>query len=349
MEGQLNRFDQAIARLDDAKNEPLRWRFGEALRRHAATTVGSHFLLETLAEPERKPVLATWNAHLHQFRELLRSPDQAPIKAAQDLRCGSKDAGKKLTEFFAEVVAVAHLQSLGYGDFSIVLPTDRPMPDFMACFKGQRAAIEVKNLEEPADILRTVAVRHWREITEAHPDRYRFRAVLRHQRCRKLTEAAQQRLCNLLTQLPDIKTYPYTETLDGGIKIEIERPNVGPALSTEAAILNHLSSKKSQLVIVTGFSADDLSTHINDVQALFLKSLRIVVGATPKFFSKSYGPEHRNVITLRWTPPEFIYDPEMLAYTNEQIEKLFDAFSLQLTPVIFCDPALPLPLLKQYT
>jgi hypothetical protein len=203
--------------------------------------------------------------------------------------------------------------------------------------------------KEPADILRTVAARHWREITEAYPDRYGFRAVLRHQRCGKLTEAAQQRLCNILTQLPDIKRCPYTETLDGGIKIEIERPNDGPALSTEAAMLNHLSTKKSQLVIVSGFSADDLSTDINDVQALFLKSLRIVVGATPKFFSKSYSPEHRNVIALHWTPPEFIYDPEMLAYTNEQIEKLFDAFSLQLTPVIFCDRALPLPLLKQYT
>ena len=58
------------------------------------------------------------------------------------------------------------------------------------------------------------------------------------------------------------------------------------------------SDKKSHLTIVTGFSVDDLSPDINDVQALFLKSLRIVAVATPKFFSKSYTPECRNIIAL---------------------------------------------------
>jgi hypothetical protein len=92
-----------------------------------------------------------------------------------------------------------------------------------------------------------------------------------------------------------------------------------------------------------------LSTGIDEVQALFLKSLRVVAHATPKFFSESYRPEHRNVVALHCNPPEFMYNPEMLTHTNEQIENLFEAFSLQLTPVIFCDPPLPSPLLKQCT
>jgi hypothetical protein len=103
-------------------------------------------------------------------------------------------------------------------------------------------------------------------------------------------------------------------------------------------------------VVVTGFGADDsLGGGIDEVQALFPKSLRIVADATPKFFSHSYSAAHRNVIALHWSPPEWAYDPEMLTYTNEQIEKLFEAFSLQLTPILFCDPAIPWPLLKQYT
>src|SRR5207245_1801357 len=159
-------FDKAMAALGDPKNEPLRWLLSSALRQHAETTLGSHFLLETLAAPARRHVLAGWNARLHQFRELLQNPDQAPIKAAADLRCGPRDAGKKLGDFLAEVMAVAHLQSLGYEDFSIVLPGDQPLPDFMASFRGQPAAVEVKNLQEPADILRNVAARHWKEISE---------------------------------------------------------------------------------------------------------------------------------------------------------------------------------------
>lgn len=346
----LNRFDRAIALLDDPKNEPLRWLFGDALRQHAITAVGSHFLLDTLAEPTRKPVVAGWNARLHQFREFLNNPDQAPIKAAADLRCGPRDAEKKITDFFAEITAVAHLQSLGYSDFSIVLAGDEPLPDFMACFEGQRAAIEVKNLQEPADILRTVATKHWKKISEAEPDRYGFRAVLRHQHCAKLTAAAQIRLCNILTQLPDITKAPYAATLDGGIEIRIERPSNVSVPSTEDVMLNRLgSSKKSQLVIVTGFGVGDLSTDISEVQALFLKALRIVADATPKFFSKTYSPAHRNVIALHWNPPNLAYDPEMLAYMNRQIEKLFEAFDLQLTPVLFCGQAVKVPTLGQYT
>jgi hypothetical protein len=181
-------------------------------------------------------------------------------------------------------------------------------------------------------------------------DRYGFRVVLRHQRCGRLTAAAQKRLCNILSQLPDIKTYPYKDTLDGGIAVQIELLGNCTLPAGEAAMLDHLTAgKKSQLIVVTGVTANDLNTGIDQVQALFLKSLRIVAEATPKFFSESYSPDHRNVIALHWNPPEFMYDPEILAYTNQQIEKLFDSFSLQLTPIIFCDPAPPLPLLKKYT
>jgi hypothetical protein len=278
------------------------------------------------------------------------NPDQAPIKATAELSCNHKGAQEKLEDFLAEIMAVAHLHSVGYRDFDVVLAQNQPLPDFMARFEDRLAAIEVKNLHEPADILRNIAVRHWKEITEAQPERYGFRVVLRHQRCGRLTTAAQQRLCNILTQTPDIRNFPHTETLDGGIAIRVERPENRTTPTVETAVLDHLAAgRKSQLVVVTAVNANDLSTGTDEVQALFLKTLRVVATATPKFFKYSYTPKHRNVIALHWNPPEFMYSPEMLAYTSEQIEKLFEAFSLQLTPIIFCDPALPWPLLKQYT
>src|SRR5437763_1677954 len=159
------RFAKAIAALDDSKNEPLRWLLGDALRQHAATTIGTHFLVETLTEPVRGPLLAAWNARLHQLRELLRNPDQAPIKATADLRCDPKDAQRKLGDFLAEVMAAVHLHSLGYTDFNVVLAMgNKPMPDFRASFEGQPVAVEVKNLQEPADVLRNVATKHWKQI-----------------------------------------------------------------------------------------------------------------------------------------------------------------------------------------
>jgi hypothetical protein len=349
-EPSAKRFAKAFAALDDPRNEPLKWLLGDVLHQHAATTIGPHFLLETLTEAVRSPVLVAWNARLHQFRELLRNPDRAPAKARADVLCGPNDAQRKLGDFLAEIMAAVHLYSLGYSDFSVVLAGDKKMPDFTASFEGQPAAVEVKNLQEPADILRNVAAKQWKEITEAQPDRYRFRVILRHERCGRLTAAAQQRLCNILTQLPQIKRYPYKDIIDGGVAIQIELSENGTLPASEAAMLDHLAAgKESQLVVVTGVSANDLSTGIDEVQALFLKSLRVVAEATPKFFSESYRPEHRNLIALHWNPPEFIYNPEMLTYTNQEIEKLFEAFSLQLTPVIFCDPALPWLLLKQYT
>ena len=349
-----HRFDGGIAALADPKNEPLRWLLEDTLRQHAATAVGSHFLLEALADPIRKPSLAAWNARLHQFRDLLRNPDDARTKAAAELQCGPQDAEAKLMNFVAEAMAVVHLHSMGYMDFEVVQPSRQarrqPSPDFTASFQGQRAAIEVKNLQEPDDILRTVAVSHWKKLAEADPERYGFRVFLRHRRCGKLTEPAQQRLRNILEQLPETKTSPYRVTLDGGIDITIERPNLGPPSPGEqAALANLTSGKKSQLVIVTSFHVGDLSTSINELQALFLKSMRVIVEATPKFYSTSYNPGHRNVIALHWNPPEPMFDPEMLTHTSERIEKLFRAFTLQLTPVIFCAPDLPWALIRQYT
>ena len=346
----MGRFDAGLEALADPKNEPVRWLLGAALQQQAANTTSSHFLLQLLAEQPRRSALVGWNAQIHQFRKLLINPDEAPRKALLDLKCGKEDAEEKLRSFMAEVQAAIHLSSLGYEAFEVVTASSQPGPDFNAQFEGKPAKIEVKNLQEPGDIIRTVAANHWKKLGKTDPQRYNFRLALRHGHRGSLSEAAQKRLCNLLDQLPDIKTNPFEETLDGDVKIRLEKLN-DPAIQRsqgEQEMLQSLSSNSNQMVIVSAVTLANLSPEISEIQSLFLKAIKPIVGALPKFFGDSYLPDVVNVIALRWEPPDIVYSPEMLAYTQEKIEKLFEEFNLQLRPVIFCDPEIPWDLLKQY-
>jgi hypothetical protein len=92
----------------------------------------------------------------------------------------------------------------------------------MADFNGQVAAIEVKNLQPPADRIQTVVSAHWKKIREKSPDRYGLDVILRHNHFGELKAAAQQRLRTILDLLPDIRNYPFQETLEGGVKIRID-------------------------------------------------------------------------------------------------------------------------------
>ena len=125
-------------------------------------------------------MLAGWNARIHQFRDLLVNPDQALKKAETDLKCGETDAAEKLIAFMAEIMAPVHLAALGYEGFKVLTATGKRTPDFEAQRKGKEARIEVKNLREPKDRVRTVAANDWKSLVEKDPKRYCFRVLLRH-------------------------------------------------------------------------------------------------------------------------------------------------------------------------
>src|SRR5689334_25322793 len=170
---------RALEVLELPKNEPLRWLLGGALHQHAEMN-GRHFLLEALAS-ERTGTLMAWNADIHEFRALLENPETAPQKAEQDLRSGGSDAEDKLLSVAAEIMAVIKLSRMGYKRFRVLLPSQLPTPDFEAEDPGGKlTSIEVKNLREPEDIVRTVAFTHWKKKSAAAPDRYNFKAVLSH-------------------------------------------------------------------------------------------------------------------------------------------------------------------------
>jgi hypothetical protein len=120
-------------------------------------------------------------------------------------------------------LAVIHLGTLGYRDFRILNRGKGQTPDFAARLDDKEARIEVKNLREPKDIVRTVASSEWKRLVKSSPQKYNFGVMLRHSHRGQLSLAAQTRLCTLLNQLPKSKRNPIDEVLDGGVEIRIER------------------------------------------------------------------------------------------------------------------------------
>jgi hypothetical protein len=342
---------KALVALDAPNNEPLRWLMGNALREQTGWPSSPHFLLTALSRP-RTGTLVGWNAWIAEFRSLLINPELAPPKATDDLRSGGAEVEDKLRAVAAEVQATIELKNRGFSDFSVVAPSDTPKPDFEAMFEGKKARIEVKNLREPMDHLQAVATDEWARRRKLSPERYGFNARLRHSHRGTLSDAAESRLRNILAQFPD-KKGPSIETLDGDIDIRLERiTDLGdtPEAWMHRQILQ--PDDTGRIIVVSTIREKHLESNITELQALFLKASRTIVSAQPKFFSKrTRAPDEQlNVIALRWESPDIFFDPQMLKWAENRIEKLYEDFGLQLKVVIFAGngPEMPWELLNRY-
>jgi hypothetical protein len=351
----MTQFDRALDALQDPKNEPLEWLLGKALRAQAGvgTAASGHLLLDALGQAARSRIVVSWNAIIHQFRELLADPQTAPPKAELDLKGTAGKAEERLFSFMAEMQAVIHLHSLGYEDFKMRIPKNGKMPDLEARLNGDDVRIEVKNLQEPDDIVRTVARDRWRAVSAADPKRYSFRAVLRHGHRGPITEPARSRLRNIIDQLPDLTDNPFEATLDGDVKISIEKfgDPARPLNPGEQWLLDEMNPdrKPGQMVVVQGFGVDDFAPDVTEGQRLFVKVLRASVTALSQLIADDFHRAHLSVIALRWEPPVPIYDPTMISRTEQKLEALFQDFGFRVKPVIFLDPRIPLDLIKQYS
>src|SRR5713226_1622780 len=213
---------RALQALEEPKNEPIRWLLGRALKQHAEISEGSHFLLDALASP-RIGTLVGWNADIHQYRAVLENPEVAPQKAEEDLRSSGSDAEDKLRSVVAEVMAVIKLSRMGYKRFLVLRAAQLPTPDFEAeDFEGKPTRIEVKNLREPEDIVRTVAAAQWKNRSAANPDRFNFKAVVTHSHRGSLTSAAMNGIRSMIDILPDARN-PIDEVLDGCVHLRVEK------------------------------------------------------------------------------------------------------------------------------
>ncbi len=98
---------------------------------------------------------------------------------------------------------------------------------------------------------------------------------------------------------------------------------------------------------MTGIGPDNLKFNLGEFQALFLKALRVIAVATPKFFSKGVDRVPHNVIALHWEVPDAIVDSELPDIISKEVEALLSNFSLQLKIVMFWqEPEVPLKVLR---
>ena len=347
-----NPREKALEALDQEKNEPIRWLLGRALKQHAEVSAAPHFLLDALAGT-RTGTLVAWNADIEQYRAALENPELAPKKAEADLRSDGIDAEDKLRAVVAEIMAVITLSRAGYRQFRVLLPQESSTADFEAVdAAGKLVRIEVKNLREPDDIVRTVAVAHWKKRSAAKPGKYNFKAVLSHSHRGSLTASAKKRICSIIDSLPDARK-PIDEVLDGGVHIRVEKAaqfasRVG---QRDSFFLDMSGRDKPGILVVSGITSENLVTQISEVQSLFLKALRRVFESVPKFFGDTFTNEQPgiNVMALRWEPPDFLVSEEMMQFVATKIENLFADFQLPLKVVIFVDPEIGWELIKRYS
>ena len=342
--------DQALAFLAHEDNEPLNWLLGDFLRAQGDAPGAPHFLLRLLASTSRD-ALRRLNWWIGECRKLLTNPDVFREKVQSDIKAGKGDAEIKTKAVLAEVFSVLRLAKIGYRNFEAVLPTHRASPDFLAELDGRKARIEVKNLNEPEDWISKAASDRWNERSHQEPDRYKFRAVLRHNHRGSASDAAVTRLKTIVDQLPDINT-PFEEVLDGGIHVRFEKLalTTTPEGFLEQKIRErHLAGPQisGYLTVITGIGTDNMQFDVGGFQALFLKALRVIAEATPKFFSKGVEKAPINVMVLDWEPPDFLVDEGVPEQIEKAVEELFAKFGLDLKILIFWqEPEVPLKVLK---
>lgn len=340
----------AMAALEEAKNEPLRWLLGNALREQAEATVRPNSLLTRLSQPRGGPLIAL-NAWIDEFRQLLTNPTEAPDKAARDLRHNEKKKGDfdaKLGGIVAEIQSAIKLSKQGFSQFTVIIPPEgqsAKTSDFEALFEGRRARIEIKNLQRPQDDVQAIATSAWSEQRDKYPKRFAFNTVLRYRDRGTISPEAEARLRTIIAQFPD-KKEPVYETLDGGVEIRLERLESDGNSAPDAWLYSRIlkDAGVGRIVISSSFGTQDLEINLTEMQALFVKLMLTVVEAQKKFFGrKKQEPAVLNVLAIRWENPGLLYSPEPLEWLGNRIEQLYAELELQMKVMIFCEDASLLP------
>src|SRR5258708_14658954 len=345
----MARYDKALESLVLPENASINWLLGSILTK-AAKENTSHFFLDSL-EKAHTPDIVSWNDWITEYKAALVNPDDAPKKARSDLDKAKGDAESRLLAVLWEVWAVVLLKEKGYKKFEVLLPDGRKTPDFMAFRGRKKVKIEVKALEPPKDRIRAVAKERWEQNRDQDPSRYAFRAMLSHSTKGRITEEATQRLKTLIDQLPDIKANPIIETLDGGVRIEIEKERDGKFAGNELPVpftdqMLGRDKKEAALIVRTTIGSSDLDFNVPEFQAFFVKAFRSIASATTQVFGSDSDANLPNIIALVWHPPDPMVDPRLPDFTQKKMQALFSSFGLKTKIMIFYQPPeVPLDLL----
>lgn len=136
------------------------------------------------------------------------------------------------------------------------------------------------------------------------------------------------------------------------MKIVLERADkrVPSTTGLEGMILTRMfegNNKPGQLVIQSTIKEEDLKFELPEFQNFFVKTLRVVADATPKFFESAGGEDAKNVLFLNWESPDILVSSQCAEYAQKKIEQLFADFNLDLKLIIsFKAPEVPVSVLR---
>jgi hypothetical protein len=333
-------FDRLADELSKPANESIRWLLGDAL-----LNGGDNILTDALLRGGIYPV-PHWNALIRQFRVLLKEPELAVAKVRAEVKLPAKldrvERDGRLRDVYAECASVIWLHHhRGHFSFEALPSAVAARPDFRARHGSQTIGIEVKNLREPGDVIDVVAQRRWHELKRRDPSKYSFGIQLFHLHHSWISDNARSRLRTILDQLPDRREEVIEETLDGDITVRIEKSTApvserGPEFDCSRLMQTALySGDDAGLVIRSAILESDLLHDQNDFQGFFLKVLRVVAEATPKFFARSAESFDNNLVAMRWETPSPIIDPTYVERSKTLVETLFKNIGLSLHLEIF--------------
>ena len=330
----LAEVQTALIALSNPKNEPVNWLLGAVLR-GGAKRGDTCFLLNALSGKNPHAVEA-WNAWIVEFRSVLKDPELAVRKVISEL---SNRPLSGVADFMTEVLAVLHLSRKGYTEFEPVLASDgKPAVDFRARRDVKLVRIEVKNLHEPQDIIRTVAQTRWKKRRAENPQKFSMPVMLTHSHHGPLSDKAISRLNNAIDEIPTVSRDERKIVLDGGIPITITRLTEEriKASGSEAFLLSRMmtAGRSPGIVVQSPIRVDDLEFDLSELQLLFVKAFRVVADAADKFFGRHSDPDAEDVIIMRWEAPKMFYDEGTPQIVQNAIESAFAAVELQLKVVI---------------
>jgi hypothetical protein len=329
-----NDGQKALEALSTPKNEPIKWLFGSILRA-GAERGETHFLLHALSGKNPHAVEA-WNAWIAEFRSVLKDPELAVNKVTAEL---SNRPLSGISDFITEVFAVLHLSRKGYSEFEPVLASDRkPTVDFRARKDAKLVRIEVKNLHEPQDIIRTIVQGRWKKRRAENPQKFNTSVMVTHSHHGPLSDKAISQLNNAIDEIPNVSKDERRIALDGDIPITIKRftEERMEALGSDASLVSGMmeTGRSPSIVVQSPIRVDDLEFDLSELQLLFVKAFRIVGDAADKFFGRQSDPDAENVIVMRWEAPKFMYDESTPQIVQQALETAFAAVELQLTILV---------------
>jgi hypothetical protein len=316
---------------------PLKWLLGEILLEQ-----GDHFLTDALVHKNER-VLTHWSRCISDFKGIVTNPDDARKKISAEFNPQHPERTERdgvLRDLYAEILAVLTLSQSGYKKITPVLQTVQRTVDYEAERDGRSVGIEVKNLREATDVIRVIVEKWWATLVKGSPQRYGFPICVRHSHQGSISQGARSDLLQLLDQLPDRRDPVIQQTLEGGIPIEIVRGDARSAdpkfdCAVLAQSITPHQRGNATLTIQSPVTPDDLRFDAADYQQFFLKVLRVVANATPKFFSRTAKKYDRNLLVTRWEIGSPLVDITYISGTKIIIEGLFAQAGLQLELMMF--------------